>query len=327
MNEMMMVGLLSGAGVLLVVGGVVAILANKTWQGRLRTQVGAYTQDEFLVATAAARQKQDGKLATRLNERVRKLNVIPKLQADLIAAGVAIPAPRFLTLQVIVSLFTGLLPFLVLARLGGALRLFAMLIGVVVGYYLTRMFLRVKRSRRMRKLESQLPDAIDVLGGALEAGSSLPQSMAMVAREMSDPISTELSRVVRDQELGLSQQEALDRMLLRCPSEDLDMLVTAINIQSRVGGNLSKVMRSIAFTIRERLRIKGEIKTLTAQGRISAKIITGLPIALCVGLSVLSPSFMRPLYTTTLGHVLIVGAISGLIMGYLTMMKIVAIKV
>ncbi len=116
-------------------------------------------------------------------------------------------------------------------------------------------------------------------------------------------------------------------MLLRCPSEDLDMLVTAINIQSRVGGNLSKVMRSIAFTIRERLRIRGEIKTLTAQGRISAKVITGLPIALCLFLSVANPKFLAPLFTTNLGYVLVGTGITGLIAGYLTMMKIVAIKV
>ncbi len=328
MSEMTMVGLLSGAGVLLFLAGIVVMLAQKRWQARLRTQISAHAGDELAISVAAAKQKRDGgNLVSTLNERVRKLSVIPKLQTDLTAAGIVMPASRFLVLRIIVALFTGIVPFLLLASLGAGLRVFAMLVGMIVGFYLTRVFLRLKRRIRLRKLERQLPDAVDVLGGSLEAGSSLPQSMGMVAREMSDPISTEFSRVVRDQELGLSQQEALDRMLVRCPSEDLDMLITAINIQSRVGGNLSKVLRSIAFTIRERLRIRGEIKTLTAQGRISAKVIAGLPIALLLGLTLLNWNFVSPLFTTTLGFVMLGVAGIGITVGYLTMMKIVAIKV
>jgi tight adherence protein B len=327
MSEMTVIGLLSGAGVVMVLAGIVVMLAQKRWKNRLRAQVSAYGGNELSISVAAMKQKRDEALVSRLNQRVRKLSVIPKLQLDLTAAGSTIPAPRFLLLRVIVALFTGLVTFLFLPGLDPGLRLFALVSGVAVGYKLARLPLRIKRSRRLRRLEAQLPDAVDVLGGALEAGSSLPQSMGMVAREMSDPISAEFTRVVRDQELGLSQQEALDRMLVRCPSEDLDMLVTAINIQSRVGGNLSKIMRSIAFTIRERLRIKGEIKTLTAQGRISAKVIAGLPIALLILLSFLNPEFARPLYSTTLGYFLLAGAGTGIIIGYLAMMKIVAIKV
>ncbi len=328
MSEMTMVGLLSGAGVLSILAGFVVMLAQKRWQARLRTQVSAYAGDELAISVAQLKQRRDGgNIVSKLNQRVRKLSVIPKLQTDLTAAGIAMPASRFLVLRIIVSLFAGVVPFLLLNALGAGLRVFAMVVGMIVGYYLTRVFLRLKRRFRLRRLEMQLPDAVDVLGGALEAGSSLPQSMGMVAREMSDPIATEFSRVVRDQELGLSQQEALDRMLLRCPSEDLDMLITAINIQSRVGGNLSKVLRSIAFTIRERLRIRGEIKTLTAQGRISAKVIAGLPIALLVGLTFLNWNFVSPLFTTTLGYVMLGAAGTGITVGYLTMMKIVAIKV
>ncbi len=328
MNEMTMVGLLSGAGVLSILAGIMVMLAQKRWQSRLRTQVSAHTGNDFVTTVTALKQSRDGgSLASRLNVRVRKLSVIPKLQANLISAGISMPASRFLVLQVILALFSGILPFLLLTGLGLGLRMFALVLGMVVGYNLARFFLKFKRSRRLRALERQLPDAIDVLGGALEAGSSLPQSMGMVAREMTDPISGEFVRVVRDQELGLSQQEALDRMLLRCPSEDLDMLVTAINIQSRVGGNLSKIMRSIALTIRERLRIKGEIKTLTAQGRISAKVIAGLPIALLAVISLMNPEFAHPLFFTTFGRFLLAGALAGIVVGYMVMMKIVAIKV
>ncbi|CAA9268046.1 MAG: Flp pilus assembly protein TadB [uncultured Chloroflexia bacterium] len=328
MSEMTMIGMLSGAGVLLFLVGSVVMLAQKRWQARLQTQVGAHVGDELAISVAKSKQKRDGgDLVSKLNERVRKLSVIPKLQIDLTAAGIAMPASRFLVLRIIVALFAGVVPFLLLATLGVGLRAFAMVVGMIVGFYFTRVYLRMKRRFRLRKLEVQLPDAIDVLGGALEAGSSLPQSMGMVAREMSDPIATEFSRVVRDQELGLSQQEALDRMLLRCPSEDLDMLFTAINIQSRVGGNLSKVLRSIGFTIRERLRIRGEIKTLTAQGRISAKVIAGLPIALLLLLTLFNWSFVNPLFTTTLGYMMLGAAGIGIVVGYLTMMKIVAIKV
>ncbi len=199
--------------------------------------------------------------------------------------------------------------------------------GAGLFYMLTRSYLGIRRTRRLKALENQLPDAIDVLAGALEAGSSLPQSMAMAGRELSDPISTEFNRVVRDQELGLSQQEALARMLERCPSQDLDMLVSCINIQYRVGGNLSKVLRTISHTIRERLRIRREIQILTAQGRISAKIITAVPFFLGGVIFLINRGYMSQLFTTSIGLTMVGVAMVMTVIGYIVMNRIVSIKV
>ncbi len=320
------IGLLSGSSVLLFFVGLAVHLAYKRWQARLSTQIGMHLDHRPVAVAVNASGGADGALADKLNARMRKLSVIPKLRLQLATAGITMPAPRFLMVQVAFSLVGGLLG-LILAPGATALGLVVMLAGAGGFYKLTGVYIGIRRKRRLKALENQLPDAVDVLAGALEAGSSLPQSMAMAGRELSDPISTEFNWVVRDQELGLSQQEALARMLERCPSQDLDMLISCINIQYRVGGNLSKVLRTIAHTIRERLRIKREIQILTAQGRISAKIITAVPFFLCGVIFLVNGEYMSQLFTTTLGWFMVGTALVMIVVGYIVMNKIVSIKV
>ncbi len=306
--------------------GLAVHLAAKRWQARLHATVGAHMDDGLLVIAREAPGASNDALAEKLNARLRKLSLIPKLRIQLASAGIDMAPSRFLVLQVTVSLFGALLG-LILNPGGSALGLVAMLFGAGLFYMLTRSYLGIRRTRRLKALENQLPDAIDVLAGALEAGSSLPQSMAMAGRELSDPISAEFNRVVRDQELGLSQQEALARMLERCPSQDLDMLVSCINIQYRVGGNLSKVLRTISHTIRERLRIRREIQILTAQGRISAKIITAVPFFLGGVIFLINRGYMSQLFTTSIGLTMVGVAMVMTVIGYIVMNRIVSIKV
>jgi len=140
------------------------------------------------------------------------------------------------------------------------------------------------------------PDTVTLIANALRAGSSFLQAIELVVRESRPPISVEFSRVIREVNLGLPFEQAMENMVRRVRSDDLELMATAINIQHTVGGNLAEILDSIAFTIRERVRIKGEIRTLTAQQRLSGYVVAGLPFALSAFLFVVAPKFFDPMF-------------------------------
>ena len=142
----------------------------------------------------------------------------------------------------------------------------------------------------------QLPDTITLIANALRAGSSFLQAIELVVRESRPPVSTEFGRVIREVNLGLPFEQALENMVRRVRSDDLELMATAISIQHQVGGNLAEILDSIAYTIRERVRIKGEIRTLTAQQRLSGYVVGFLPIALAGFLFIAAPNFMEPMF-------------------------------
>ncbi len=160
------------------------------------------------------------------------------------------------------------------------------------GLLFPRYYLRYRQGKRVKPFATQLPDTITLLANSLRAGSSFLQGLELVTREGRPPISEEFERVVREMSLGVALQPALNNLVRRVDSEDLELMVTAINIQSQVGGNLATVLDSIAFTIRERIRIVGEIKTLTAMQRYSGYVITLLPVGLAGILFLISPSYI-----------------------------------
>jgi tight adherence protein B len=153
--------------------------------------------------------------------------------------------------------------------------------------------------------EDQLVDFLTMTANAMRAGHSFLQALELAAREMPDPIGLELRRTLREVSLGLTLEEALLRMVERLPSADLDLLMTAVMIQRQVGGDLASILDNIASTIRERQRIKAEVRTLTAQGRLSGWVISLLPIVLALLLNQLNPSYMRLLWTHPIGVMLL----------------------
>jgi tight adherence protein B len=171
-----------------------------------------------------------------------------------------------------------------------------LLIGVVIGFFLPRLWLARRRNGRLNAFNKQLPDTITLIANALRAGSSFLQAIELVVRETRPPISIEFARVIREVNLGLPFEQALENMVRRVRSDDLELMATAISIQHQVGGNLAEILDSIAFTIRERIRIKGEIRTLTAQQRLSGYVVAGLPIGLAAFLFVAAPGFMDPMF-------------------------------
>jgi len=171
-----------------------------------------------------------------------------------------------------------------------------LLVGAVIGFWLPRFWLNRRKGQRLKAFNSRLADTITLIANALRAGSSFLQAIEMVVRESEPPISTEFSRVIREVNLGLPFEEALQNMVRRVRSEDLELMATAISVQHQVGGNLAEILDSIAFTIRERVRIKGEIRTLTAQQRLSGYVVGFLPIGLTGILFLIAPGFMQPMF-------------------------------
>ncbi|HVA87366.1 MAG TPA: type II secretion system F family protein [Candidatus Saccharimonadales bacterium] len=207
-------------------------------------------------------------------------------------------------------------------------------IGAIIGFMLPRFWLGRRRAGRLKAFNNQLADTITLIANALRAGSSFLQAVEMVVRETRPPISTEFGRVIREVNLGLAFDQALENMLRRVRSDDLELMVTAISIQHQVGGNLAEILDSIAFTIRERVRIKGEIRTLTAQQRMSGYVVGFLPIGLAGILFVIAPNFMSPMFRKPpellgLPAGVIVLCIAGfsMFMGFMIIRRIVDIEV
>jgi tight adherence protein B len=197
----------------------------------------------------------------------------------------------------------------------------------VLGYFAPGLYVRYRQGRRAKALNGQLGDTVLLLSNALKAGYSFAQAMATVAKAAPQPMSDEFNRAVREMNLGITVDEALEHMNARINSEDFDLMVTAVQIHRVVGGNLAEILDTIAFTIRERIRIQGEIRTLTAQARASGYIIIGLPFALVGVLVLVSPSYILPLFGEVLGWVMITVALVMMAVGYSIIRRISRIEV
>jgi tight adherence protein B len=162
----------------------------------------------------------------------------------------------------------------------------------IAGFFFPRFYVSRKQSQRLHGFEGQLPDTLSLWVNALRSGYSVMQSMEAIAKESPEPTSVEFRRVVQEVQLGIPMEDALEHLLRRMPSEDLDLVNTAVNIQREVGGNLAEILDSIAHTIRDRIKLKGEIRVLTSQGRITGWVISMLPVVLTIFLYIVSPSYM-----------------------------------
>ncbi len=233
---------------------------------------------------------------TRLNKIVEQRDFGANLARDIARADLKLRPGEFIAIWVGSTLAVPLIFLLVGFGLRPLQSPIALVIGAVVGAIIPRMWLDRRRASRLNAFNKQLPDTITLIANALRAGSSFLQAIEMVVREAQPPITIEFSRVVREVNLGLAFDVALDNMVRRVRSDDLELMATAITIQHQVGGNLAEILDSIAFTIRERVRIKGEIRTLTAQQRMSGYLVGFLPIGLVCVLFVIAPKFMQPMF-------------------------------
>jgi tight adherence protein B len=183
------------------------------------------------------------------------------------------------------------------------------------------------RKKRFDRFLEHLPDALDLMSRALSAGHAFSEAMHMVSCEMPEPIATEFRKTYEEQNLGLSLKLALENLTQRIPLLDLRMCVTAVLIQRETGGNLAEILEKVAYTIRERFRIMGDLKTLTTSSRMSAWLLCGLPIFVTIVITAMNPDYMAILWTDHRGHYLIATALGLQVTGMLIVRKILRIKI
>ena len=183
------------------------------------------------------------------------------------------------------------------------------------------------RKKRLDAFLEHLPDALDLMSRAMSAGHAFAESLHMVSMEMPEPIATEFRKAYEEQNLGLSVKLALENLTQRIPLLDLKMCVTAVLIQRETGGNLAEILEKVAYTIRERFRILGDLKTLTTSSRLSAWLLCGLPIFVAIMVTIMNPEYMSVLWKDPRGHYLIAAALFLQITGMLIIRKILNIKI
>jgi tight adherence protein B len=271
--------------------------------------------------TAFGSSEWAGKATAMAETLVRRGNLEEAFLDRLEAAGLNMRVAEF----VLISLGSAFIPpLLVLALTRNFLLSVVVVLLGVVGPFL---FLAVLASRRQAKFDEQLPSTLQLLSGALQAGHSLQQAVDTVVHEATDPIAGEFQRVLTEARLGRPLEDAFEAMAKRTGSVDFAWTVMAIRLQRQVGGNLAEVLSTVSQTIRDRYSLKRQIRALSAEGRLSSLILSILPILLFGALLLFNPSFLRPLYTTGLGIMMMAGSAVLMILGVIWLRKITEIKV
>ncbi|MBP1762960.1 MAG: Type secretion system domain protein [Firmicutes bacterium] len=238
----------------------------------------------------------------------------------LIQAGIPLRGSEFLALTILIAVAIG--AFCLIVTKGSLL----VSIGIAfLTYMLAHVYLKIKIAQRLSAFNQQLGDTLSLMANTLRSGNSFLQTADMVSREMTPPISVEFSRMLKEMNLGAPTETALNNLLQRVRSEDLDLVVTAILIQRQIGGNLAEILDNIATTIQDRYMMKKEIRTLTAQGRISGWIIGLLPIVVAGMIGVINPDYIQLLFTAPLGKILIGYGMFSLLIGIMFVRRIVDI--
>lgn len=246
---------------------------------------------------------------------------LDKVRKKLLQAYVFIRPEEFIGMSILVGAGIGLLLF---AASG---MWFLGVIGLLIGYKLPDLIVGSIKKKRMKQLNSQLPDALTIVSNGLRAGFSFPQAMNVAATEMDSPIRDEFLKIIRDNSIGKNMDDALMDFSERTDDDDIDMFVTALIIQRKVGGNLAEILDTISATIRDRARIRGEVKTLTSQSKLSAIIITLLPIGIAVFLLLVNPEYLMELFTNRIGIFMVVGALLMQVLGGFLMIRIANIEI
>lgn len=312
--------LLVGGGLvffLLVIGAIVSMSSERSL---VEERLGPYVQEE---------RKQGKDKSTPvgdwLNKKVEKSKMGGGIARELARADLKLKPAEYVALMVIAGVGVGAVSW----YFGGRSTLFA-LIGVLIGMMLPRFYVKRQQNSRLVRFSEQLPDMLNLMVNGLRAGYSTMQAMEAVSKELPPPISDEFRRVVQEMQLGIPMERSLDNLVRRIPSEDLDLTITAMNVQREVGGNLAEILDTISYTIRERVRIKGEIRVMTSQVVYSSRFLSAMPILIAFTLWFLNRPYMMLFFkpdTRMIGiPVLVFGGLM-IVAGYFVMKKIGDINV
>ncbi len=309
----------SFALLLLIIGVVISIVSDR--QVAEVNRLGKYLEDEDVLSE----KERARPLTDWINDRVDRSSLGDKISNNLSRADLKFKPGEFIFFVIFVALLIGFF----LWYFGGQ-NIVIGIIGVAIGLYIPNMYVKSQQKKRLIKFDQQLPDMLNLMVNGLRAGFSTMQAMEAVSKELPAPISDEFRRVIQEMQLGVNMQKALDNLLIRIPSDDLDLTITAINVQREVGGNLAEILDSISYTIRERIRIKGEIRVLTTQVMYSGRFLALLPIFVVGILYLLNREYIMEFFKPESGICGIIAlGLAGLLIiaGYFAMNKLGDIEV
>lgn len=290
----------------------------------LRSRLDALAPLPSVPAEAARKGQPERRERAPLARLLPRLDIGQAFAASVTKELARANIPLTVSEYMLMNLGSGMLCFLLLLLVTRQ-PLFA-LPGIAMGLMLPRLYVRQKQTKRLHAFQDQLPDILTLLVGSLRSGYGLTIAMDNVAKQMPPPAAEEFSRVVREIGLGVSITQALSNLVQRVPSDDLDLVVTAIAIQHETGGNLAMILETITSTIRERVRLKGQLRVLTAQQSLQRYILTAMPFVLGVVIYMLNPQYMTALFTPGPTLVIPIGAVVCVVIGYMVMGKLSQIQ-
>lgn len=254
------------------------------------------------------------------SELIKKTKLFDVMKDELVLAGIMMKPDEVIIIWVVMIF----VPACLVALFGGGTVISLLL--VLIGLLAPPFYIRRSKAKHIEKFESQLSDALDIVSNCLRSGLTFHQALESIANEMTDPISREFKRVLREVQYGSTIDVALNGMTERIRSSDLTLMVSAVLIQRQVGGNLSELLNNISFTIKERIKLKQEIKVLTSTGRMSGMVIAVLPLVIMVLLMVINPGYISVFFETSMGRFMLLAAAGMEVLGFFIVNKIVTIK-
>ena len=284
--------------ILLIVGVVMTISSEKELvEERIEKYLEA-SETSLEFGDSQTDEEKTSAMTEWVDGVVQSTSYGEKISQNLARADLKLKPGEFVALMGIASVGTAVVAWIFFGKmettiLGGVFAL----VGAIIGLFLPRVFVGRMQKKRLKDFSDQLADMLNLMVNGLRAGYSTMQALEAVSKELPPPISTEFRRVVQEMQLGIPMETALDNLLVRIPSEDLDLVITAINVQREVGGNLAEVLETISHTIRERVRIKGEIKTLTTQVTASGRLLSAMPVFLVGALYMLNRDYIMNFFS------------------------------
>ncbi len=310
------------SAVLLVIGIVITI---RDEQSILDDRFSHYVEEEFEDAVALAQEQKNTALSVWLDNQLEGSKFGDGIATNLAQADLKLRPAEYVATMVIASFLLGFFAWAV-----GGQNIISALIGAILGGMAPRFYMKRQQDKRLVTFGNQLPDMLNLVVNGLRSGYSTMQALEAVSKELPPPLSDEFNRVVKEMQLGISMGESLNNLHRRIPSDDLDLIITAINVQREVGGNLAEILDTISYTIRERIKIKGEIKVLVSQVIYSGRFLALLPLILMGLLWFANREYLLTFFSP--GNLLCGGIMLGLagvmvLAGYLAMNKLADIEV
>jgi len=321
MNIIIIIG--GALSVILLVVGIVITVRDE--QSVLDDRFSHYVEEEFEDAVALAEEQKTSAFSVWLDNQLEGSKFGDRIATSLAQADLKLRPAEYVAAMVIASFLLGFFAWAI-----GGQNIISALIGAVLGGMAPRMYMKRQQNKRITTFGNQLPDMLNLTVNGLRAGYSTLQALESVSKELPPPLSEEFNRVVKEMQLGIAMDDALNNMHRRIPSDDLDLIITAINVQREVGGNLAEILDMISYTIRERIKIKGEIKVLVSQVIYSGRFLALLPLILMGLLWFANREYLMTFFSP--GNLLCGGLMLGIAAvmvasGYIAMNKLADIEV